>query len=49
MKSIVFGKEIIMKKLRKKMKKKSNGGRTNSLSKSLFNSIIFDGDNYEKA
>ena len=34
MKSIVFG-EIIMKKFRNKMKKRSNGGRTKSLSKSL--------------
>jgi multiple sugar transport system substrate-binding protein len=31
-----------MKKLMKKMNKKSNGGRTNSLSKSLFNSTIFE-------
>ena len=30
-----------MKTLRKKMKKRSNGGSTKSLSKSLFNSIVF--------
>ncbi len=30
-----------MKKIMKKMKKKSNGGSTNSLSKSLVNSIVF--------
>ena len=34
--SIVFGKEIIVKKI-----KRSNGRGTKSLSKSLFNSIVF--------